>query len=121
MEIDLADFVKSFALASPAKHIQLRPMPESMLQSLFTTCIAAITAAHTFADLALAGRDAVLPLHEVIDVADQVGRRLPPELLCASRGGVCIAPSSLIRADEFRDCFKETQAQGVTRPPGNLN
>jgi hypothetical protein len=55
-----------------------------------------------------------------IDVADQVGRRLPPELLCTSRGGVCIAPSSLIRADEFRDSVKETQAQGVARPPGNL-
>jgi hypothetical protein len=36
MEIDLADFVKSFALASPIKHIQLRPMPESMLQSPLT-------------------------------------------------------------------------------------
>jgi L-serine dehydratase len=96
------------------------PIPGGLGQPCRSRIIAAITAAHTFADLALAGRDAVLPLHEVIDVADRVGRRLPPELLCTSKGGVCITPSSLIRADEYRAWFEETQAQGLARPPGNL-
>ena len=53
--------------------------------------------AHVFADLALAGHEAVLPLHEAIDVADRNGRALPPELLCTSEGGCCAAPAAQAR------------------------
>ena len=96
------------------------PIPGGIGQPCRSRIIAAITTAHTFADLALAGRDAVLPLHEVIDVADRVGRALPPELLCTSRGGACAAPSALIRAGEFKEWFDQTQKQGLARPPANL-
>ena len=49
-----------------------------------------------------AGRPcAVLPFHEAIDVADAVGRALPPALLCTSRGGACATPSARRGAPPF--------------------
>lgn len=80
-----------------------------------TTCMA-----HVFADLALAGRDAVLPLHEVIDIVDRVGRSLPPELLCTGRGGASVAPSAQRKAVAFREWYEVTVREGLRRPPGNL-
>jgi L-serine dehydratase len=82
---------------------------------LVATCMA-----HVFADLALAGRDAVLPLHEVIDVLDQVGRSLPPGLLCTGRAGVAVTPTAQRKAVEFREWFDMTVREGLSRPPGNL-
>jgi L-serine dehydratase len=74
--------------------------------------------AHVFADLALAGRDAILPLHEAIDVADRVGRALPPELLCTSQGGACTAPAARKQAEAYRMWCEETDPADM--PPGNL-
>ncbi len=82
---------------------------------LTTTCMA-----HVFADLALAGRDAILPLHEVIDVADQVGRSLPPGLLCTGRAGASVTPTAQRKAIAFREWFDMTVRDGIRRPPGNL-
>jgi L-serine dehydratase len=82
---------------------------------LTTTCMA-----HVFADLALAGRDAILPLHEVIDVADQVGRSLPPGLLCTGRAGAAATPTAQRKAIAFREWFDMTVREGIRRPPGNL-
>ena len=82
---------------------------------LTTTCMA-----HVFADLALAGRDAILPLHEVIDVADLVGRSLPPGLLCTGRAGASVAPTAQRKAIAFREWFDMTVREGIRRPPGNL-
>lgn len=82
---------------------------------LTTTCMA-----HVFADLALAGRDAILPLHEVIDVADQVGRSLPPGLLCTGRAGASVTPTAQRKAIAFREWFDMTAREGIRRPPGNL-
>jgi hypothetical protein len=76
--------------------------------------------ASVFADLALAGRSAVLPLHEAIDVLDQVGRRLPSELLCTSMGGAAIAPAALRQAEIYRTWQEQTDREGIDRPPGNL-
>jgi L-serine dehydratase len=76
--------------------------------------------AHVFADLALAGRDAVLPLHEVIDVADSVGRQLSPDLLCTSRGGAAVTPTARKQAAAYRVWFDQTLADNTPRPPGNL-
>jgi L-serine dehydratase len=76
--------------------------------------------AHVFADLALAGRDAVLPLHEAIDVADEVGRALPTGLLCTGKGGAAAAPAAQKRAVAFREWFVQTEKDGAVRPPGNL-
>jgi L-serine dehydratase len=74
--------------------------------------------AHVFADLAMAGHDAVLPLHEAIDVADAVGRRLPADLLCTSRGGACAAPAAQAQAASYCDWLATTRPED--RPPGNL-
>lgn len=82
--------------------------------------ITAVCMAHVFADLALAGRDAVLPLHEVIDVADAVGRGLPPALRCTGRGGAAIAPTAARQALAFREWHAQAARAGTRRPPGNL-
>lgn len=55
-----------------------------------------------FAQWALAGQDPVLPFHEVVDVADQVGRSLSGDLLCTARGGHCAAPTAQCLAAKFR-------------------
>jgi L-serine dehydratase len=82
---------------------------------LTATCMA-----HIFADLALAGRDAVLPLHEVLDVADEVGRGLPAGLLCTGRAGAAATPAARRKAIAFREWFEETARVGAVMPPGNL-
>ena len=50
------------------------PMPGGLSQPCRSRIMAATCMAHVFADLALAGHEAVLPLHEAIDVADAIGR-----------------------------------------------
>ncbi|MFN2156465.1 MAG: L-serine ammonia-lyase, iron-sulfur-dependent, subunit alpha [Anaerolineae bacterium] len=52
------------------------------------------------ANMALAGFDPVIPLDEVIEAMDRVGRALPRELRCTALGGLSIAPTS--RAIEAR-------------------
>ena len=96
------------------------PIPGGLSQPCRSRITAAICTAHVFADLALSGRDAVLPLHEAIDMADAVGRKLPPELLCTSRGGACDTPTARRQASAFRAWYEKTQAEGAPRPPGNL-
>lgn len=76
--------------------------------------------ASIFADLALAGRDAVLPLHEAIDVADAVGRQLSPNLLCTSRGGACNTLTARRQAAAFKAWYEKTRNENTPRPPGNL-
>ncbi|MDN5318237.1 MAG: L-serine dehydratase [Thermovirga sp.] len=47
------------------------------------------------ADLILGGYQNPVPLDETIDAVDSVGRMLPEELRCTSRGGIAICPSAL--------------------------
>lgn len=47
------------------------------------------------ADLVLGGYENPIPLDETIDAVDNVGRMLPPELRCTSRGGLALCPSAL--------------------------
>jgi L-serine dehydratase len=94
------------------------PMPGGLCQPCRSRVMAATCMAHVFADMAIAGHDAVLPLHEAIDVADAIGRRLPPELLCTSDGGACAAPSAQERRGAYSRWSRETPPQ--ERPPGNL-
>ena len=60
------------------------PIPGGLSQPCRSRSLVASCTANVFTDVALSGRDAVWPLHEVIDVADAVGRQLPADLLCAS-------------------------------------
>jgi len=46
------------------------------------------------ANMALAGYDHLIPLDEVIETMDRVGRSLPYELRCTALGGLAITPSS---------------------------
>ena len=94
------------------------PMPGGLSQPCRSRIMAATCTAHVFADMALAGHEAVLPLHEAIDVADGIGRALPPELLCTSEGGCCLAPAARARRAEYRRWFDESRPED--RPPGNL-
>ena len=48
----------------------------------------------TCANMALAGFDAVIPLDEVIETMDRVGRSLPRALRCTSLGGLSITDTS---------------------------
>jgi L-serine dehydratase len=52
------------------------------------------------ANMALANYDAVIPLDEVIETMDRVGKSLPVELRCTALGGLSITPTS--RAIEKR-------------------
>jgi L-serine dehydratase len=94
------------------------PIPGGLGQPCRSRILAATCTAILFADLALAGRDAILPLHEAIDVADAVGRQLPSELLCTSQGGACATPAAQRRAAAYRAWFE--QSHPMDRPPGNL-
>jgi L-serine dehydratase len=94
------------------------PMPGGLSQPCRSRIMAATCTAHVFADLALAGHEAVLPLHEALDVADRIGRALPPELKCTSEGGCCTAPAAQARRAAYRRWFEESRPE--ERPPGNL-
>lgn len=55
-----------------------------------------------FSQWALAGQDPVLPFHEVVDVADKIGRSLSSDLLCTARGGHCDTPTARCTIAKFR-------------------
>jgi hypothetical protein len=57
-------------------------------------------------------------LHEALDVADDVGHQLLPDLLCTSRGGACVAPAARKQAAAYRTWFEESEPG--KRPPGKL-
>jgi len=78
------------------------PIPGGLEQPCFSRIVSAVTNAIAFADLALAGSDAVLPFHEALDAADRVGRALAPELKCTSLGGCCATPTGRRLAAAFR-------------------
>jgi len=46
------------------------------------------------ANMALAGYDPVIPLDEVIETMDRVGKSLPRELCCTALGGLSVTPTS---------------------------
>ena len=94
------------------------PMPGGLSQPCRSRILAATCMAHVFADLALAGHAAVLPLHEALDVADTLGRALPPELKCTSEGGCCLAPAAQAQRAAYQRWCDESRPED--RPPGNL-
>jgi len=96
------------------------PIPGGLGQPCRSRIITATCMAPIFADLALSGRQAVLPMHEAIDVANDVGRRLPSELLCTSLGGSAAAPTARKQAAAYRAWYEQTEKDCTMRPPGNL-
>jgi L-serine dehydratase len=61
---------------------------------------AAAASAFVCADLVLGGYANPIPLDETIDAVLAVGRMLPPELRCTSKGGLAVAPSALALGKE---------------------
>ncbi|MDR0502259.1 MAG: L-serine ammonia-lyase, iron-sulfur-dependent, subunit alpha [Treponema sp.] len=55
-----------------------------------------------FAQWALIDEDPVLPFHEVVDVADRVGRSMDSGMLCTARGGMCSAPTAQKIMENFK-------------------
>lgn len=97
-----AEHAASFAMQA-AIGMPCDPIPGGFEQPCLSRIVAAVGNAITFAELALAGSDAVLPFHEALDAADSVGRALPSELKCTSRGGCCSTPTGARLAKEFHE------------------
>jgi L-serine dehydratase len=90
----------SFALQA-AIGLPCDPIPGGREQPCLSRIITAVGNAISFADLALAGSDAVLPFHEALEAADRVGRALLPDLRCNAKGGCCATPTGKRLAAEF--------------------
>ena len=56
---------------------------------------AAAASAFVNADLVLGGCPNFIPLDETMDAVYAVGRAMPAELRCTSKGGLAVAPSAL--------------------------
>jgi L-serine dehydratase len=69
------------------------------------------------ANMALAGFDSVIPLDEVIETMDKVGKSLPPELRCTGRGGLSITPT----ARTIENKLKGGKRDGRTRDGSTQN
>jgi L-serine dehydratase len=54
------------------------------------------------ANMALGGYDAVIPLDEVIETMDRVGKSLPMELRCTAIGGLSITPAAKTIENKLR-------------------
>ncbi|MBQ1281550.1 MAG: L-serine ammonia-lyase, iron-sulfur-dependent, subunit alpha [Oscillospiraceae bacterium] len=67
----------------------------------------AVSMAIVYADMARAGKLGVLPFHEVLDVADRIGRSLGDDCHCTGRGGLCTAPT----ACEYMEAFNKRREQ----------
>jgi len=59
------------------------------------------------ANMALAGYDHLVPLDEVIETMDRVGKSLPRELRCTALGGLSITPSAKKLEKSLRDMTKK--------------
>jgi L-serine dehydratase len=55
----------------------------------------AASSAFVCADLVVGGYSNPIPLDETIDAVYAVGRMMPSELLCTSKGGLAVTPSAL--------------------------
>lgn len=67
----------------------------------------AIAAASAFvnADLVLGGYKNLIPLDETIDAVYAVGRAMPAELRCTSKGGLAVAPSAKVLKPGCATCL----------------
>ena len=79
------------------------PIPGGKDMPCMARVLYVATMSIVYAQWALAGQDPVLPFHEVLDVADTIGRGLSGDLLCTARGGHCAAPTAKKLACSFRE------------------
>ncbi len=83
------------------------PIPGGKDMPCMTRVLFIASMSIVFAQWALAGQDPVLPFHEVVDVADQIGRGLSSDLLCTARGGHCAAPTAQCLSARFRQWHQQ--------------
>ncbi len=79
------------------------PIPGGKDMPCMARVLYVATMSIVYAQWAMAGQDPVLPFHEVLDVADTIGRGLSGDLLCTARGGHCAAPTAKALACKFRE------------------
>lgn len=85
------------------------PIPGGHNQPCMSRVLSAVTMAITFSDVALSGRNAVIPLHEVVDEADAMGKQMPSGLKCTSCGGLCETPTGKRCRQEFEQWHQRQQ------------
>lgn len=83
------------------------PIPGAKNQPCIGRVVTAVTMASVFADLALSGKDAVVPFHEVVDEADKMGKEMPASLKCTSCGGMCETPTARKCKEEYDQWYRE--------------
>ncbi len=99
--VTLAEGTLSQALAAAALALQsaLGMVCDPVANRVEVPCLGknvlAASNALACANMALADYDPVIPLDEVIETADRVGRSLPRELRCTALGGLSITKTSL--------------------------
>lgn len=79
------------------------PVPGGFDAPCFSRIIAAPSMAVIYADLAMAGVDAVIPYDEMLGAVDTLGRKMPPDLLCTSKGGCCVTPTAKKCETRFKE------------------
>ena len=82
------------------------PIPGGCNQPCFSRFMTAVVMAVTFADLALSGRDAVIPFDEVVDEMNRTGWEMSVDLKCTSRGGICRTPAARRCREAFNEWMK---------------
>lgn len=85
------------------------PIPGAKNQPCIGRVVTAVVMASVFADLALSGKDAVVPFHEVVDEADKLGKAMPASLKCTSCGGMCETPTAIKCKEEFAKWHKNQE------------
>jgi len=89
---------QSMAAASMALQNSLGMICDPIAARVEAPClgknIGSATNALACANMALAGYDHLIPLDEVIETMDRVGKSLPRELRCTALGGLAITPSA---------------------------
>ncbi len=81
------------------------PIPGGLNQPCISRVLTAVNMSIVFSDLALSGKAALLPFHEVLDVADRMGKEMPASLKCTSCGGTCTAPTAVKCRAEYEEWY----------------
>lgn len=83
------------------------PIPGGLNQPCISRVLTAVNMSIVFSDLALSGKEALLPFHEVLDVMDRMGKEMPASLKCTSCGGTCTAPTAVKCKAEYEKWYSE--------------
>jgi L-serine dehydratase len=112
-----ADAVQAVAAASMALQNSLGMVCDPVANRVEVPCLGknamAATNALACANMALADYDPVVPLDEVIEAADHVGRALPRGLRCTALGGLSTTHTSKKLEDRLqREYIRRTRMEG---------